>query len=72
MKTLNEAKWFIDDYFHFVNSQVIEMHDSDFDSDTEETDKLFVSKEKCTQNIKVMKILKWIYLLKGALLLGIK
>ena len=50
---MNQAKIYIDNYFYFIDSQVIEIHDSDSDSNMEETHILLF------QNINVKKIPKF-------------
>ena len=53
-KIPKQAKRYIDDHFYFIDIQVIEIHDSDYDSGTEKTHKKIISKEKCKANIKVL------------------
>ena len=36
---MKQSKRYIDDYFYYIDSQVIEIHESDYDSDMEETHK---------------------------------
>ena len=35
MKKMNQANRYIDDYFYYIDSKVIEIHDSDYDGDME-------------------------------------
>ena len=39
-KILNQAKIYINDYFYYIDSKLIEIHYSDSASDTEETQKI--------------------------------
>ena len=41
MKITNQVNIFIDDYFYYIRSQVIETFDSDYDIDMKETHKRF-------------------------------
>ena len=53
---LNQANIYFDDYFYYVDNQVIEIQESDYDSDMEETHKQFISKNKFKANIKVLNL----------------
>ena len=43
---LNQSNVYFDDYFYHIDSQFIEINDSDYDSDTEETHKYLTPKQK--------------------------
>ena len=56
MNLFRKANIFIGDYFYLIDVQVVEIHDSDSNSDLEETHKFVVTKFKCIENTKVLHI----------------
>ena len=48
---INQPRRYIDDHFNNIYSQIIDIHDSDYESDTEKTHKMFISKDKRREKI---------------------